>query len=317
MKLFVQIPCLNEEVTLSTVIESIPREIAGIDSVEILIIDDGCTDNTVQMAERLGVKHFIRHRRNRGLAKSFQAGIDYCLAHGADIIVNTDGDNQYPQERIPDLVYPILEGKADVVIADRQTQTIAHFSPLKKILQRFGSWVVNKAAGTNVSDAVSGFRAYSREAALNLNVVSEFSYCTETVIQAGQKRLCILSVPVITNAKTRESRLFSSIWQHVFNSMMTIVRIYLMYKPFRIFVSFGLFVGILGLVPFLRYITLLAFFQESVGSHLQSLIAGTVLVIMGILFIAIGFLGELLAINRKLQEDSLYRLKCFQFGKNS
>ncbi len=230
MKVFVQIPCLNEEETLPSVLESIPRQIEGVDELEILVIDDGSTDRTIEVARELGVTHFVRHARNMGLARSFRDGIDYALAHGADIVVNTDGDNQYPQNRIPDLVQPIIERTADIVIADRQTATIAHFSPFKKMMQRVGSAVVNKAADTRLPDAASGFRAYSRAALYRLNVVTEFSYCMETIIQAGHKRLRIASVPVTTNAKTRESRLFTNIFQHMRKSGSAIIRSYLMFK---------------------------------------------------------------------------------------
>lgn len=316
MKVIVQIPCLNEEETLPSVLKTIPKKIKGIDSIEVLIIDDGSTDKTVEVAKKLGVKHFVHHRRNRGLARSFHDGINRCLELGADIIVNTDGDNQYPQEKIPELIQPIIDKRADIVIADRQTQTIAHFSPFKRLLQRFGSWIVNKAAGTNIPDSVSGFRAYSRESAMELNVVTEFSYCTETIIQAGRKRLAMASVPIDTNPKTRESRLFKSMRQHVYSSMLTIVRIYLMYKPFKIFVSSGLVVGVLGSLPFIRFLLLTIFSEEALGGHIQSLIAGSVLIILGVLLIALGLIGELLAINRKLQEDELYRTKKMQYEKN-
>ena len=209
MKLVVQVPCLNEEETLPSVLQSIPRVIDGIDEIVIVVIDDGSSDRTVEVARSLGVTHFVRHARNQGLARSFQDGVNYALEIGADIVVNTDGDNQYPQERIPDLVQPIVEGRADIVIADRQVHLVEHFSPAKKPLQKLGSRVVNRAAGTDLPDAASGFRAYSRESLMRLNMVTRFSYCMESIIQAGNKRLKIESVPVVTNAKTRESRLFS------------------------------------------------------------------------------------------------------------
>lgn len=316
MKLVVQIPCLNEEDTLPLVLKSIPKKIKGIDEIEVLIINDCSTDRTVEVAKEHGVKHFVHHRKNRGLARSFKDGVDKALDMGADIIVNTDGDNQYPQERMSDLVQPVLEEKADIVIADRQTSTIEHFSPLKKALQRFGSWIVNKAAGTEIPDAVSGFRAYSRQAAMELNVVTEFSYCTETIIQAGHKRLAITSVPVETNAKTRESRLFKNMRQHIFQSMLTIIRVYLMYKPFKVFVSTGLVLALLGALPFLRFLVLFIAAGDPVSGHLQSLIAGTVLIILGMLSVALGFIGELIAINRKLAEDQLYRQRLEQYKLN-
>jgi glycosyltransferase involved in cell wall biosynthesis len=240
MKLVVQVPCLNEEETLPLVLKSIPKKIVGISEIIITIIDDGSTDKTVEIAKKHGVKHIIHHRRNMGLARSFRDGVDYALELGADIIVNTDGDNQYPQEKITDLVQPILKGEADIVVADRQTHTIEHFSPLKKGLQRFGSWIVNKAADTNLPDAASGFRAYSRTSLLRLNIVTEFSYCMETIIQAGHKRMAITSIPIKTNAKTRESRLFKNMWQHIFYSSSAIIRSYLMYKPNFIFINGGI-----------------------------------------------------------------------------
>ena len=245
MKLFIQVPCLNEEETLHLVLESIPKKIKGIDTIEILIIDDGSTDDTI--------KHFVTHRRNMGLARSFRDGVDYALAHGADIVVNTDGDNQYPQAMISELVQPIIKGQADIVIGDRQTQTIAHFSPFKKFMQRFGSWVVNKAAGTDLPDAASGFRAYSRQSLYRLNIVTQFSYCMETIIQAGNKRLAIASVQIETNAKTRESRLFKNIWQHMAKSAQAILRSYIMFKPHVLFATLGTILFLLALVPFARF----------------------------------------------------------------
>ena len=235
MRLFVQVPCLNEEATLPLVIESIPREIPGIDEIHILVVDDGSTDRTVEVARELGVEHFVFHTRNMGLARSFRDGVDYALQHGADIVVNTDGDNQYPQDRIGDLVAPLVAGDADITIGDRQTKTIAHFSPFKKLMQAVGSQVVNFAAETDLPDAASGFRAYSREALYRLNVVTQFSYCMETIIQAGNKRLRIASVPVTTNAKTRESRLFKNIFQHMGRSGQAIMRSYVMFKPHVVF----------------------------------------------------------------------------------
>ena len=210
MKLVVQIPCLNEEQTLGDVLSTIPKKIPGFDSVEIVVIDDGSTDNTIEVAKKHGVSTIIRHRSTRGLAEAFRSGVDYALTHGADVLVNTDGDNQYPQSSIPDLVAPIAEGRADIVIGDRQTDKIAHFSWGKKLLQRLGSRVVNQAAGTRIPDAASGFRAYSRTALLKLNLVTKFSYTMETIIQAGYKRLAIESVKITTNPKTRDSRLFKS-----------------------------------------------------------------------------------------------------------
>jgi hypothetical protein len=246
---------------------------------------------------------------------SFADGLDECLKQGADIIVNTDGDNQYPQGEIGKLIEPILKGTHDIVIGDRQVQKIEHFSPLKKLLQKFGSNVVQVLSGINVPDAPSGFRAYSREAAMSMNIVSTFSYTMETIIQAGQKRIAITHVPVTTNPKTRESRLFKSMFSHVRKSMVTILRIYVMYSPFKVFLTLGGILTLLGIIPFLRMAYLMIRFQELIGGHLQSLILGTVFVIIGVLVICIGIISDLMAINRKLSEEALYRIKKLEYGK--
>jgi glycosyltransferase involved in cell wall biosynthesis len=313
MKVFVQIPCLNEEKTLPAVLEGIPRQIEGVDELHILVIDDGSTDATVEVARTFGVEHFVHHIGNKGLARSFADGVSYALAHGADIVVNTDGDNQYPQDRIPDLIGPVLRGEADIVIGDRQTDLIEHFSPFKKLLQRIGSRVVNLAAGTNIPDAASGFRAYSREALLKINVVTEFSYCMETIIQAGHKRLRIASVPVTTNAKTRESRLFSSIGQHVFESGKAIVRSYLMFRPLAFFTPIAIVLFALALIPYVRFLVLSA--MDTQGDHIQSLILGTALLVGALLAGALGVLAELMRINRVILEDSIERTKRLQFPR--
>jgi glycosyltransferase involved in cell wall biosynthesis len=311
MKVFVQIPCLNEEATLPLVLKSIPRKIKGVSSVEILVIDDGSTDKTVEIAKKYGVKHFVFHTRNMGLARSFRDGVDYALRHGADIVVNTDGDNQYPQARIADLVRPIMKGQADIVIGDRQTAKIAHFSPFKKLMQRFGSWVVNKAAGTDLPDAASGFRAYSRASLYKLNIVTQFSYCMETIIQAGNKRLKITSVAIETNAKTRESRLFKNIGQHMIKSAQAILRSYVMFHPYAIFVTLGTVFLVAGLVPFARYGILVA--TGSHGNHIQSLIFGTAMLVGALLSFALVVLSDLLRTNRVLLEDQLERIKEIQY----
>jgi glycosyltransferase involved in cell wall biosynthesis len=290
MRVFVQIPCLNEEATLPLVINSIPREIPGVDEVVILVIDDGSTDRTVEVARELGVEHFVLHARNMGLARSFTDGVDYALSHGADIVVNTDGDNQYPQERIPDLLAPVIAGEADIAIADRQTAKIAHFSAFKKQMQKVGSDVVNRAAGTKLPDAASGFRAYSRNSLFRRNVVTQFSYCMETIIQAGNKRLRIASVPVETNAKTRESRLFKNIWQHMFKSGTAITRSFLMFKPHVVLGTIGTIMLVLGLIPFVRFLILMML--GTAGGHVQSLLFGSVM----------------------LLEDTLERVKRVQLG---
>jgi hypothetical protein len=250
----------------------------------------------------------VLHRRNMGLARSFQDGVNKALELGADILVNTDGDNQYPQEKIPELIKPILDGQAEIVVADRQTQKIAHFSPLKKLLQRFGSYIVNKAAGTNLPDAASGFRAYSRYSLTRLNVITQFSYCMETIIQAGNKRLAITSIPIRTNPKTRESRLFKNMWHHVFMSMAAIIRAYIMYKPRVVFATLSTILGVAGLAPFIRFL-ILALSHNHPGAHLQSLIIGAVLLIGAFLSMALGILADLTHINRILLEESLEHVK--------
>jgi glycosyltransferase involved in cell wall biosynthesis len=312
MKLFVQIPCLNEEKTLELVLKTIPKKIEGISSIDILIIDDGSTDETIKIAKKLGVKHFVRHSKNMGLARSFHDGVNYALSHGADIVVNTDGDNQYPQERIGDLVRPILDGKAEIVIADRQTHKIAHFSPLKKLLQRLGSLIVNKAAGTDLPDAASGFRAYSKEALYRLNIITSFSYCMETIIQAGNKHIPIENIKVTTNKKTRESRLFKNMWQHIYKSGTAIIRSYIMYRPHLIFNSLGIFLLLVGLAPFVRYL-ILFFGLGDRGQHIQSLLLGSVLLFASMMAFALSVIADLTRTNRTLTEDSLERIKRIQY----
>lgn len=312
-KVVVQVPCLNEEKTLHLVLESIPKEIPGVD-LEILIIDDGSTDNTIEIAKKHGVKHFVKHARNMGLARSFHDGVDYALGVlGADIVVNTDGDNQYPQQRIPDLIQPIIDGTADIVIADRQTNKITHFSPLKKLLQRFGSWVVNQAAGTDLPDAASGFRAYSKKSLLRLNVVTKFSYCMETIIQAGNKNLAITSVPVTTNKKTRESRLFKSMHQHVLKSMQAIIRSYIMFKPYAVFTTLGTLFLIASLVPLVRYLILVIIGEQ--GGHIQSLLFGTICMVGAFLAYSLAIIADLIRTNRTLIEDTLERVKKAEYEK--
>jgi len=307
VKLVVQIPCLNEETTLPQVLAGIPREIPGISEIVVLVIDDGSTDRTSEVARAHGVRHIVRHAGNQGLARSFTDGVTYALALGADIVVNTDGDDQYPQERIPELVAPIVEGRADIVIADRQVGLIDHFSPTKKALQRIGSAVVNRAAGTELPDAASGFRAYSRESLIRLNTVTRFSYCMETIIQAGYKRLAIASVPVRTHPKTRESRLFSSTRQHVLMSAAAIVRASIMYRPYLVFGWLALVFGLAGLGPYARYAVLEAMGEG--GGHVQSLLVGAALLLMSFLSLMLGILADLIRTNRSLIETSLEHTK--------
>lgn len=313
MKVIVQVPCLNEETTLPLVLKSIPTSIPGVDSIEVLIIDDGSTDKTIAVAKKYGVKHFVFHAQRKGLARSFHDGILKALELGADIIVNTDGDNQYPQERIGDLVQPIIKGKADIVIADRQVQNIKHFSPAKKLMQNVGTKILNMAAGTDVPDAPSGFRAYSRETAMQLNIVTRFSYAMETIIQAGNKNMKIVSVPVITNAKTRESRLFNSSLEHIYKSGSAIIRAFVMYKPVALFVTVGTTLFVLGLIPFGRFLYFAV--ADSSQGHVQSLIIGSVLLIAAFISFALGVIADLIRINRVLIEDGLEQSRRARFDK--
>ncbi|ESQ17195.1 MAG TPA: glycosyltransferase family 2 protein [Chromatiaceae bacterium] len=307
MKLIVQIPCYNEEKTLPETIADIPREITGIDKVEVLIIDDGSRDHTVDIAREIGVDHIIRNKRNLGLARTFRKGLDACLVRGADIIVNTDGDNQYVGADIPKLIEPILAGRADMVIGDRQTNSIPHFSPIKRLLQYLGSGVVRRLAGIWVPDTVSGFRAISREAAIRLNIVSSFSYTIETVIQAGKRQLAVDSVHVRTNPKTRDSRLFKSIPHFIKNSLGTMVRMYAMYQPLRMFFFIGAAMLLLGALPILRF--LFFYVTEGGAGHVQSLVLGGVLVILGFITFLAGLVADLISFNRQLLEMTLERVR--------
>lgn len=312
MKLIVQIPCLNEAGTIGLVLKTIPKKIAGVSKIIVVVIDDGSTDKTVAVAKAHGVKHFVHHAQTQGLGRSFHDGIDYALTLGADIVVNTDGDNQYPQNRIGDLIKPILDRRADIVVADRQIHTIDHFSGIKKLLQRIGSRVVNIAAGTDVSDAPSGFRAYSKESLLRLNTITRFSYTMETIIQAGNKGLSIVSIPVDTNPKLRESRLFKSTWEHVRKSAVTIIRAYVMYKPSMVFGTLAASLFIAALVPFGRFI-LLGLQDHSTRGHIQSLLAGSMLMIAAFLCIVLNIIADLIRINRVLIEDTLEQTKRLRY----
>jgi len=303
MKLCVQIPCLNEAQTLPAVLATIPKHIEGIDDITIVVIDDGSSDKTVEVARGLGVTHFVRHSQRRGLAQSFQDGVLYCLQLGADIIVNTDGDNQYPSQDIPHLIAPIVAKRADMVIADRQVSKIAHFSLGKKLFQKIGTWTLNKAANTNVPDAPSGFRAYSRETAIKLNVVTRFSYAMETLIQAGNSGVAIASVPITVNPKTRESRLFNSSAEHVIKSGSAIFRAFVMYRPYMLFLPLAGILLLVGLIPFIRF--LLSAFDATPGGHIQSLIFGMVFLIGSLISFTLGVIADMVRINRVLQEKEL------------
>lgn len=313
MKLIVQIPCYNEENTLPQTLADIPRVIPGIDLVEILIVDDGSTDRTVAVAREHGVEHIIRNKRNLGLARTFRYGLDACLHAGADIIVNTDGDNQYAGWDIPKLVAPILAGEAEIVIGDRQTADVMHFSASKKLLQSLGSRIVRGLSGIDVPDAVSGFRAISREAAFRINIVSSFSYTTEMVIQAGKKHMTVASVPVETNPKTRESRLFTSIPRFIERSATTMLRMYAMYQPLRVFFLIGGLLGLLGAIPIVRFLYFYAI--GSGAGHLQSLILGGVLVVLGFIALMIGLVADLISFNRHLIETTLEKVRRIELSE--
>lgn len=304
-KLIVQIPCLNEADTLPAVVREIPRHIPGIDRVEVLVIDDGSSDDTAATARACGVEHIIRFKRQKGLAAAFMAGIDAALKFGADFIVNTDGDNQYAGADIPKLLQPLLDGSADITIGDRNIERVDHMTPSRKRLQRLGSWVVRQVSSTNVPDTTSGFRAYTREAALHTTIVSEFSYTLESIIQAGKQRMAIAHVPVQTNPRTRESRLFKSAYGYIKKSGATIVRIYTMYEPLKVFTYIGGGIFLAGFLISLRF--LYYYFTGTGTGHLQSLILSAVLLIVGFQVTLIGLVADAISGNRKLIEDLLYR----------
>ena len=306
MKLVIQIPCLNEAEYLPATLAALPRRIDGIDTIEILVIDDGSTDNTAQVARMWGVHHVVRHRANRGLAAAFRSGIEAALATGADIIVNTDADGQYAGEDIATIVAPILDGRADIVVGDRGVGDNEHFGPVKRRLQELGSAMVQRLADVQISDAVSGFRAISREAAQRINITTEFSYTTDMLIQAGRKRLSILSVPIRTNATPRPSRLFKSIPRFIVNTGITMARAYTTYNPLRAFVGLGFAIAFVGVVPIIRF--LIFFLQGGGDGHVQSLVIGGALLVLGAMVAVMGVLADLIAANRKLIEASLVRL---------
>jgi glycosyltransferase involved in cell wall biosynthesis len=305
MKLIVQIPCYNEEQTIAITLKAIPRSIPGVDTVELLVINDGSTDHTVEVAKKNGVTHVVDFPKNKGLAKGFMAGIERCLREGADIIVNTDADNQYDAADIPKLIQPILDGTAEFVVGERPISKIGHFSPIKKALQALGSYIVRKISQTNIPDAPSGFRAISRDAAMRLNVYSEYTYTLETIIQAGLNGIAITSVPVGVNQDLRPSRLVKNIPSYVERSILTMLRIFVVYKPFRFFMSIGLSVFLLGTALGLRF--LFFFLTGNGGGHVQSLILTAILLMMGFQTMLVAFLSDLLATNRKLLENIRYR----------
>ena len=307
MKLIIQIPCYNESETLPQTIDDLPKTVPGFDESEYLVIDDGSTDRTAQIAKSLGVHHIVRMPRNRGLAAAFEKGLQTAVQLGADVIVNTDGDNQYPGGYITDLVRPILDGEADMVIGDRQVETIPHFSRFKVFLQKLGSRIVRWSSGTDVPDATSGFRAFSRYAALRLVIFSNYTYTLETIIQAGKMGLSVTSIPIETNPKLRESRLIRSIPVYLARSSVTILRIFMMYEALRTFLTLGSLPFAAGWVLVVRF---LYFFAIGEGQgHIQSLILASILILVGFLIFLLGLLGDLIARNRRLMEEMVFRVR--------
>lgn len=315
MKLIIQIPCYNEEKTLLSVLEELPTQIDWVDEIETMIIDDGSSDKTIEVATKFGVDYIVKHIGNKGLGNSFKSGVHKALLEGADILVNTDWDNQYPSKFIPDLIKPILEGKADFVMWNRQTKKISHFSFLKKFFQWLGSAMVRYLSGTNIPDSVSGFRAYSKEALLKLNVTSDFSYAVDTLIQAGRKRIKIVDVDITTNKPTRPSRLFKNMWHHMYKTTQIMIRVYAMYNPMRIFFALGtpfLVLGLLGLSRFMYF-----YMMNPVDTgKIQSLVISGVFLMIAIQFYALGIIWDLIAKNRRLIEDDLYLTKKQYYEKN-
>lgn len=307
MKLLIQIPCYNEAETLEIALNDLPKHIDGIDEIEYLIINDGSADNTVEVAKNWGVHYVVNFKRNKGLAKGFMAGLDACLRNGADIIVNTDADNQYCGADIEKLVKPILEGKSDIVIGERPIDQTEHFSPVKKKLQHFGSWVVRKASKTDIPDAPSGFRAYSRDAAMRMNVINEYTYTLETIVQAGRNKIACTSVPIRTNGELRPSRLFNSMMGYVKKSMLTIIRAFMMYRPLQFFVTVGSILAVVGVAIGLRFIYYFAIGQGN--GHTQSLILASMMIILGVMTGIVGLQADIIAGNRKLLEDIQYHVR--------
>jgi len=312
-KLIIQMPCLNEEGTLAIALKALPRTVPGIDVVEWLIINDGSTDRTIEIAKENGVDHIVDLRTHHGLARGFMAGLDAGLRAGADIIVNTDADNQYNADDIPKLIEPILRGEAEIVVGGRPIAEVEHFSPLKKLLQKLGSWVVRAASGTNVADAPSGFRAMSRKAALQLNVFSEYTYTLETIIQAGQKNMAIVSVPIRTNGYLRPSRLMKSMRAYIQRSILTILRIFITYKPLRFFLWLGLFPFAAGVALGVRWLWL--YTEDPPRARTPSLILAAILILIGVQLWSMGVVADIIAVNRKLLEDIQQRVKRVEYGR--
>lgn len=313
MKLIIQIPCLNEAETLEIALNDLPRHIDGIDTIEYLIINDGSTDNTVEAAKKWGVHYVVSFPKNRGLARGFMAGLDACLKNGADIIVNTDADNQYCGADIEKLIRPIMDGTAEVVVGARPIDDTEHFSPLKKKLQHLGSYVVRKASKTDIPDAPSGFRAFSRDAAMRMNVVNEYTYTLETIVQAGRNRMAITSVPIRTNSELRPSRLFKSMFAYVKRSMLTILRAFMMYRPLMCFTIVAAIPFLVGLAIGLRYLCF--FFTVGGEGHVQSLILACTLMLMGFMTFVIGLQADIISANRKLLEDIQYHVRRMEYDR--
>ncbi|MCR4740776.1 MAG: glycosyltransferase family 2 protein [Lachnospiraceae bacterium] len=314
MKLIIQIPCLNEAETLEIALNELPKQIEGIDKIEYLIINDGSVDNTVEVARNWGVDYIVSFKRNKGLAKGFMAGIDACLRNGADIIVNTDADNQYCGQDIEKLIKPILDGKAEIVIGERPIDETEHFSPLKKKLQHLGSYVVRVASNTDIPDAPSGFRAFSRDAAIHLNVMNNYTYTLETIVQAGRNNMAITSVPIRTNGELRKSRLFSSMGAYIKRSMLTIIRAFMMYRPLTFFSIIGLIPFTIGVIVMIRFLAY--FFQGYGNGHVQSLIFASTLIMLGFMTFIVGLQADVIANNRKLLEDIQYRVRRLDYKED-
>ena len=315
MKLIIQIPCYNEADTIEATLYDLPKTLPGIDEIEYLIINDGSTDATPEAARKAGATHIVTYPNNRGLAHAFQTGIDACLRLGADIIVNTDADNQYCGADIEKLIAPILAGRAEIVIGERPIDTTPHFSAQKKRLQKIGSTVVRIASGTAVPDAPSGFRAYTRDAAMRINVINQYTYTLETIIQAGMNKTPIASVPIRTNPQTRESRLFKSMWDYMRRSATVIVRSFMMYRPLKFFLAIGGAVAAVGLAFVIRFVVIAI--VDSPEGHIQSLVLAAMLIMVGIQFIISGLQADIISANRKILEDIQYRIRRQDYSKDS